>query len=303
MNTRPKVLNVATLDIPDFTKMLAQKYDVLQPRQVLGDENISGIRALVTSGTDGASADLIDRLPDLEIIANVGVGYDAVAVTHAAEKHIHVTNTPDVLTEDVVDLAVTSMVWLTRKIAAIPGSKITPTLTGKTLGVLGLGRIGNEVAKRAVIMKMQVSYTNRKEIETPYCFVTSVTDLAYKSDVLIVTLSAGPDSRQLINEQVLNALGPKGILINVSRGSVVDQNALITALRNGTLGGAGLDVFEDEPHVPNELFHMEQVMLTPHVGSATVETRIAMAKLAISNLDAHFSGKPLLTEVPETTRR
>jgi lactate dehydrogenase-like 2-hydroxyacid dehydrogenase len=244
---------------------------------------------------------LIDQFPNLEIIANVGVGYDVIAVKHAASKRIHVTNTPNVLDEDVADLAIAMMVWLTRKIWILPQSKIAPSLRGKSIGILGLGRIGSEIGRRAEAMGMDVLYTNRnRRPESTYRFVPDLAQLARLSDVLVLSLSAGFESRKMVNDSVLEALGPEGILVNISRGSIVDQDALISALRRGTLGGAALDVFEDEPNVPDSLLTMNNVMLTPHIGSATVETRSAMAELAIANLDAHFSGRPLLTEVPET---
>jgi lactate dehydrogenase-like 2-hydroxyacid dehydrogenase len=173
--------------------------------------------------------------------------------------------------------------------------------SNKRLGIVGLGRIGRDIARRAEAMNIAVSYTNRRPVDgVSYRFVPSLVELARDNDVIIVIASAGPDATKMISREVIEALGPNGILVNVSRGRVVDEAALVEALQTGKLGGAGLDVFEDEPNVPAALMAMDNVVLTPHLGSSTIETRTAMGQLALDNLAAWFAGKPLITEVPET---
>jgi lactate dehydrogenase-like 2-hydroxyacid dehydrogenase len=267
------------------------------------------VRALMPSGV--APAALIDQLPKLEIIASVSVGYEAIDVARAASRGIPVTNTPDVLTDDVADLAIALMIMASRRLVASDkhvrdgkwpaGSyPLARKVSGKKLGILGLGRIGRAIARRAEAMDMAVSYTNRKPAEGSYRFIANLVDLARENDFLMVAASAGPDALHLVNAEVLEALGPEGIVVNIARGRVIDEKAMVAALDAGKLGGAGLDVFEDEPNVPAALMAREDVVLLPHIGSATLETRDAMGQLALDNLDAFFAGKPLLTEVPET---
>jgi hydroxypyruvate reductase len=268
------------------------------------------VRALMTDGT--ASTALLDKLPKLEIISCVSVGYDGIDVKRCIERGIPITNTPNVLNDDVADLAIALMVMASRRLAAadkyvrdgkwLKGKMgLSRKASGKKLGIVGLGRIGHDIARRAEAMDMVISYTNRRPVDgSPYRFVPDLVTLARENDFLIVIASAGPDATKMINREVLEALGPEGILINVARGRVVDEAALIAALEAGKLDGAGLDVFEDEPRVPAALLAREDVVLTPHIGSATIETRGAMGQLALDNLAAWFAGKPLLTEVPET---
>jgi lactate dehydrogenase-like 2-hydroxyacid dehydrogenase len=266
------------------------------------------VRALVTSGGPGASAALIDQLPKLEIITVASVGYETVDVAHAATRGIAVTNTPDVLNDDTADVAIALMLMVARRFAVADrfiragrwekeSFPLATSLKGKRLGILGLGRIGRAIARRAEAMEMRIAYCNRRPTDAPYAYVAGPVALARQSDVLAVMVSAGPGSARLVNRAVLDALGPTGILVNVSRGMVVDETELVAALQEGRLGGAGLDVFADEPHVPPALMAMDNVVLLPHVGSATQETRAAMGQLVLDNLAAHFSGKPLLTPV------
>ncbi|HJR56307.1 MAG TPA: 2-hydroxyacid dehydrogenase [Rhizomicrobium sp.] len=284
-----------------------------KPDDAVPPEIAAKVRAVVGSG--GVPGALIDRLPKLEIISLVSVGYDGIDFPRVTARKLPVTNTPDVLNDDVADLSIALMVMAARRLAAadkyvrdgkwLKGAMpLARKVSRKKLGIVGLGRIGRDIARRAEAMDMEISYTNRRPVQgSPYRFVPKLLDLARENDFLIVIASAGPDATGMINREVLEALGPNGILVNVSRGRVVDEPALVEALRSGKLGGAGLDVFVDEPAVPAELLAMENVVLTPHVGSATSETRAAMGQLALDNLAAWFAGKPLLTEVPETKSR
>ena len=257
----------------------------------------------------GADAALIDALPKLEIISNFGVGYDAVDVARAKTRDIIVTNTPHVLNDDVADLAIALMLNVSRQLVLADRyvregawqrgpMPLTRCVGGKTVGVLGLGRIGRAFAGRAEAMNCRVVYHNRRpRDDISYPYLDSPVALAEASDFLVVITPGGADTTKLVDRRVLDALGPQGILINVARGSVVDEAALVAALREGSLGGAGLDVFADEPHVPEALLGMDNVVLLPHVGSATLETRAAMGDLVVDNLRAHFAGKPALTPV------
>lgn len=300
--------------LPSIDEKLSATYRVHRARpDAVPPEIAAKVRAVVSSG--GVPGALIDLLPKVEIISLVSVGYDGIDFPKVTARKIPVTNTPDVLNDDVADLSIALMVMAARRLAAadkyvrdgkwLKGAMpLARKASRKKLGIVGLGRIGRDIARRAEAMDMEISYTNRRPVEgSPYRFVPKLVDLARENDFLIVIASAGPDATGMINREVLEALGPDGILVNVSRGRVVDEPALVEALKSGKLGGAGLDVFVDEPAVPAELLAMENVVLTPHVGSATSETRAAMGQLALDNLAAWFAGKPLLTEVPETKSR
>ncbi|WP_336961940.1 2-hydroxyacid dehydrogenase [Sphingobium aquiterrae] len=267
-------------------------------------------RAIVTSGGVGASAAIMDALPALEIVGLFAVGYDKVDIAHAREKGIRVSNTPDVLTDDVADLAVGLVYATVRNIAANDryvragrwdGGAVPPfcgRVTGARIGILGLGRIGRAVADRLAPAAGEILYHNRRPAaDTPWRHVPDILDFARACDVMIVATSGGPEARHLVDAAVIDALGPQGTLINISRGSVVDEEALVAALVEGRLGGAGLDVFAHEPHVPHALRALDNVVLQPHQASATRATRAAMADLVLANLDAHFAGQPLPTPV------
>ena len=268
------------------------------------------IRFIVTTGGGGADASLIGALPNLELIAVGTAGYEAVDLEAASKRGIAVTHTPDVTANDVADLAFGLLIAVARRIAEgerfirdghwrAGGMDFGTRVSGKRLGIVGLGSIGRTVAKRAQGFNIDVAYNgpNRKS-DVSYAYHADVVDLARAVDFLIVSCPGGPETEGLIDRPVLEALGVKGILVNVSRGSVVDEAALVEALSNGVLGGAGLDVFAHEPGVPAEFMAMENVVLAPHVGSATPATRAAMADLAIANMRAHLAGQPLLTPVP-----
>jgi lactate dehydrogenase-like 2-hydroxyacid dehydrogenase len=270
------------------------------------------IRAFAASGDSKVSGDLIAQLPALEIISVMGVGYDGVDVAEAKKRGVMVTHTPDVLNDDVADLAIGLMMSAARQLpqadrwvregqwVAKGAMPLARKMSGARLGLVGMGRIGQAIAKRAQAFGMSIAYTARSaKAQLPYAFHADIRDLAKESDFLVVITPGGEGTRKLINAQVLEALGPKGILVNVARGSVVDEAALVDALQRGVIGGAGLDVFEAEPNVPQALRDMPHVVLAPHIGSATTQTRRAMADLAMDNLRAHFAGKPVLTPVPE----
>jgi hydroxypyruvate reductase len=269
----------------------------------------SSVRAIVSSGHAGADAAMMDALPKTEIIACFGVGYDAIDIAAAKLRKIAVTNTPDVLTDDVADLALGLLIDVSRRISRGDrfvragdwlkgGLEFGTALTGKTVGIVGLGRIGRATAKRAEAFGLKVLYHGRRQqADVAYPYYADLLQLARDSDFLVLTLPGGQESKGLISAQVLDALGPKGMLVNVARGSTVDEKALVVALQAGRLGGAALDVFADEPRVPAELLTMDNVVLQPHVGSATHDTRAAMGQLVIDNLLAHFSGRALLTRV------
>jgi lactate dehydrogenase-like 2-hydroxyacid dehydrogenase len=267
------------------------------------------VRGIATGGRLGASGDIIDALPKLEIIAINGVGTDAVDLERARARGIHVTTTPDVLTEDVADLALGLMIAVSRRICV--GDRfvragrwptehmgLSASVHGKRLGIFGLGHIGRAVARRAEAFGMPVAYTERHQIaDSAYRFVPDLVSLAKDSDFLVLAASATAETHNIVNRAVMDALGPLGILINVSRGSVLDEDALVAALSEKRLGGAGLDVFTHEPNVPEALWSMDNVVLMPHQASATIETRRAMADLVLGNLAAHFAGREPLTPV------
>jgi lactate dehydrogenase-like 2-hydroxyacid dehydrogenase len=267
------------------------------------------VRFLQTTGAFGASAAFMDLLPKLEIIASVSVGMDTIDLAHAKKRGIRVTNTPDVLNDCVADLAIGLMIAAARRLAAsdryvrdgkwLKGNMpITSRVSRKRLGIVGLGKIGKVIAKRATGFDMAIAYHGRAEQkDVPYRFYADLAEMAANVDFMVIVTPGGAATKGLVSDKVIRALGPKGILVNVARGSVVDEPALVRALEEGALGGAGLDVFAAEPKVPEELFALDTVALTPHVGSATTETRLDMGSLAIANLRAHLAGKPLLTPV------
>jgi lactate dehydrogenase-like 2-hydroxyacid dehydrogenase len=293
---------------PEVQKELEARYKVHPKEDV---EKVAGIvRAAVTNGHSGPPPELIDRMPKLEIIASASVGYDGIPVEYARSKGIPVTNTPDVLNDDVADLAIGLMIMTARRLVvsdryvrsgAWPKGGEYPLAfkaSGKRVGILGMGRIGKEIGKRAEAMNNKVAYHTRnpvKDVAWPH--YPDLVELAKNSDFLIIIIPATPQTNKIVSKAVIEALGPDGILFNVARGAVVDEDALVAALQAGRLGGAGLDVFVHEPQVPPALFAMDNVVLQPHVGSATHETRRAMSQLVLDNLDAKFAGKPLLTEI------
>ncbi|ALJ37125.1 2-hydroxyacid dehydrogenase [Azospirillum brasilense] len=310
---KPEILLVESM-MPDIEAALDAGYTVHRfagapDRDRLVAEVGPRVRAVVTGGGTGVSNAVMDACTNLGIVAINGVGTDAVDLKHAAGRGVRVTNTPDVLTDDVADLAIGLMIAGSRRMMVGDrfvragrwpngGLPLARKVTGKRLGILGLGRIGMAIAQRAAGFGMDIAYTNRKpRSDVPYRFVASPVDLARESDILIVAASAGPDARNMVNRAVIEALGPDGLLVNVARGAVVDEPELVAALTDGRLGGAALDVFANEPHAPEALFGLDNVVLQPHQASATVETRMAMGNLVLTNLSAFFAGQPLPTAV------
>ena len=251
---------------------------------------------------------LIYELPELEVISCFGVGVDGIDFQITTSRNIKVTNTPKVLNDAVADIAMALILMSQRNL--VNADRFVRTgewqkgpfplargLAGKILGVLGLGSIGEDIAKRAMACKMKIAYHNRHKKDLPYTYCSSIDELAGVSDILLCMLPGGAETAKVINQDVLKALGPLGTFINVGRGSSVNESDLIDALQSGTIAGAGLDVYQNEPGVPDELLSMDNVVLLPHVGSATLETRQDMGNLVIDNLLAWSTGKALLTAV------
>ena len=270
------------------------------------------IRGISGGGESKVPGALMEKLPALEVVSIFGVGYDGVDVPAALNRRIPVTHTPGVLNDEVADLAMGLMLSVARRIpladryvragrwAAEGPMPLARKVSGARLGIVGLGRIGQAIASRAEAFGMSIAYTARSaKAELPYAYHPTAVALAAAVDFLVVITPGGAGTRHLINKEVLEALGPEGYLINVARGSVVDEAALVDALQRGVIAGAGLDVFEKEPQVPDALKALDNVVLTPHMASGTWQTRKAMADLAVANLSAHFAGKPLLSPVPE----
>jgi lactate dehydrogenase-like 2-hydroxyacid dehydrogenase len=312
---KPEILVVGGVWSPEVRAQVEQAFQChFVPRiPAAGDLDFQriakGIRAVLTTGTVGVTPELVASLPALEIVSVHGVGVDAVPLALLAHKGIHVTNTPDVLTDDVADFAVTLLLSAVRRLPLLDryvraggwpaGAPLTQarSLTGKVAGIVGFGRIGQAVAQRLQGFGMEIRYHQRSPGPAPERRSSSLLALARESDVLVLCMPGGPETRHMIGLDVIEALGPDGTLVNIARGSVVDEAALVAALQDGRLGAAGLDVFEDEPNVPAALFALDNVVLTPHVGSFTVEARRAMGRLAVANLLAHFDGAPLPTPV------
>ena len=306
--SKPEILIVGPMHAGAIERLDAEfithKLWLAADKDALLKEVAGRIRGIATTGNHGATAKLIDTLTKLEIISCFGVGYDAVDIDAAKRRKIPVSNTPDVLNDCVADLAMCMMLDIGRKITQgdryvragkwLKGPQALATrVSGKRLGILGYGRIG-----RATAFDMSIAYHSRNKVAgSPHTYHASAVELAKHSDFLIVITPGGKETFHLVNEAVIKALGPKGFLINVSRGSVVDEAVLLKCLQDGSLGGAALDVFEQEPKMDEAFWALDNVLLQPHVGSATNETRAAMGNLTVDNLVVHFSGKPVLTPV------
>ncbi len=312
--TKPHVLSVAKLSplLQPLVDAAFTVHDRLHETDPVALKKLAPeIHAVIGGGESRITAELIAQLPALKVISVMGVGYDGVDVEAAKAHGVMVTHTPDVLNDDVADLALALMLAAARQLPAADRhvreghwSKSGPMplarkMSGARLGLVGMGRIGQAIAHRALAFDMSISYTARNQRDVPYRYLPSAKALAAEVDFLVVITPGGAATKHLINAEVLQALGKEGILVNVARGSVVDEDALVDALERGVIAGAGLDVFANEPNVPERLLKQSHVVLTPHVGSGTGQTRQAMADLAFNNLKAHFAGEPLLTPVPE----
>ncbi|HYL90393.1 MAG TPA: 2-hydroxyacid dehydrogenase [Burkholderiales bacterium] len=296
---------MATLQAEFTAHLLADAPD----RAAFLKQHASTVRAVATFGPMTVDGKFMDTLPKLEIISNFGVGVDAINLDDAKKRGIIVTNTPDVLNEAVADTALALVLNTVRRFpqsevylragnwAARGPYPLTTDAGGKVLGILGLGRIGEAIARRALACGMRIRYHNRREKDVPYPYDPDPVTLAKNSDVLMIVTPGGPETNKLVDAKVLDALGPEGFLVNIARGSVIDEPVLLRYLQEKRIAGAGLDVFADEPRVPPEFFALENAVLFPHVGSATVETRKAMGDLQIENLRLHFAGKPVKTRV------
>ncbi|MEQ1901067.1 MAG: 2-hydroxyacid dehydrogenase [Devosia sp.] len=290
---------------------LAKRYTVHKlheaaDRDALLAEVGGTVRAIAGGAVDGA---LMDRLPKLEIIANFGVGYDSIDTAAARARNIRVTNTPNVLNDAVAEIAIGLMIALARRIPQadqfvrqgkwLKGTYAFATeLNGKTLGIVGLGRIGKEIAVRAQAMKMRIVYHGRKrKPDEPFVYYDKLADMARDADWLLIIAPGGKGTDKIVSREVLTALGPEGYIVNMARGTLIDEAAMVEMLVSGKLGGAALDVFEKEPHVPEALFALDNVVLSPHQGSATRQTRDKMGALVVANLEAHFAGEVLPSAV------
>jgi lactate dehydrogenase-like 2-hydroxyacid dehydrogenase len=318
MNAKPSVLLIgpAKKIIVEGLEPVFAVTRIADPKQI--DDALLGrvgseVRAIAVSGPPGrVDAGLIERLPRLEAISSFGVGYDNIDAKHAGGRKIVVTNTPGVLNEEVADTAIGLLLCTVRhfpqadrylRAGKWPSGDypLSHSLRDRTVGMVGLGRIGQAIARRLDAMHVPVVYHTRNLVpDTPYRHYADLLEMARDVDVLLVITPGGAGTRHLINAQVLDALGPNGILINMARGSVVDEAALIAALQERRILTAGLDVFAQEPHVPAELIAMDHVVLFPHLGSSSLTTRRAMEQLVVDNLLAWHAGKPPLTPVPET---
>ena len=313
MTARPVVLQAVKLT-PFLDRNLEENYTVhhLPPAGAERDAFLaargSEFEALVTSAATGADAALIAKLPKLRVISSFGVGLDKLDVAAAAKRGIPVGYTPDVLNDCVADLAFGLLLAAARRIPeadrfvragrwSATGASAFPfgrRVSGAKLGVVGLGRIGKTIARRASGFDMEVRYHSRRPVEgVEWKHEPQLQELARWCDFLVVITAGGAGTRNLIDAKVLDALGPKGYLVNVSRGTVIDEQALVRALQDKRIAGAALDVYEREPHVPQELFTLDNVVLVPHIASATVQTREAMAQRVLDNLSAYFAGQPL----------
>ncbi len=308
---KPEVLLAVPL-MKDFMDSLHEKYRVyswyeIEDQEKLLQEAGHRIRAIATGGHAGAERSLMERLPNLELMACFGVGVDAVDISYTRSRNIQVTNTPDVLNDDVANLAIGLLLASSRALVEsdkfvrrgdwLKGTMpLQKGIRGKKTGILGLGRIGKDIAGKLEVFGCDLCYHGRNEQpDVDYPYYPNPVDMARDCEYLIVICPASKDTYRIVDEKVLDALGPQGTLINIARGSVVDEPAMVAALKEGRLGAAALDVFADEPNVPEELFAMPNVVLAPHVGSAVTDTRKAMGEVVLKNLELFFSGQPLAT--------
>jgi lactate dehydrogenase-like 2-hydroxyacid dehydrogenase len=306
------------VEILQTHKLLASCEDALAARYTVHklheaadkDALLAGLRDRVRGIAGGqVGPELMDKLPKLEIVANFGVGYDSIDTRAARARNIRVTNTPNVLNDAMAEITIGLMVALARRLPQgdqhVRQGKwpqgnfpLQTELNGKTVGILGLGRIGKEIALRAQAMKMRVVYHGRnRQPDEPYIYYDKLVDMARDADWLVLIAPGGKSTDGIVSREVLTALGPEGYLVNMGRGTLVDEPAMVDLLKSGGIAGAALDVFDKEPQVPQALFGLDNVVLSPHQGSATHQTRNKMGALVVANLDAHFAGEPLPSAV------
>ncbi len=300
--------------LPKEMASLENEFEVIklwesqQPEQFIVNNSNKIVAIVSTYNCAGVSRRLIEALPNLEIIAQYGVGFDNIDLIAAKERDVTVTNTPDVVTDDTADMALFLLLGLARRAVEADMyvrvgrwqssiASMGVSLSGKTVGIVGLGNIGSAIAKRANAFNTTVIYHTRNKKDCAYQYYDNLLDMAKDSDFLIVACAANEETKNLINYSILEALGQNGYLINIARGSIVNESDLLIALSNKTIAGAGLDVFCDEPNVPDEMIKMDNVVLSPHVGGGTFEARSKMGQLVIDNLKSYFSGNELLTPV------
>lgn len=301
-------LHAPTQQALEQTYEVHRYYEATDPKALLATLG-SRCQIAVTSGGRGIEAAVMSQMPGLKLVSCFGVGVDAIDLDYARTHGIAVTNTPDVLTEDVADLALALLLGTIRRIPQGDrfvregrwlkgGMALTQSLQARRVGVIGLGRIGAAIAKRCAAFNTDIAYFGpREKPASGWRWFSDLVEMATWADVLIAACPGGEGTRGLVSREVLTALGPEGVFVNIARGSVVDQAAMVELLADGRLGAAGLDVFEREPQVPAELIAIDRVVLHPHQGSATHTTRAAMGKLALDNVAAYVAGKPLLTAV------
>jgi lactate dehydrogenase-like 2-hydroxyacid dehydrogenase len=304
------ILKVSKL-LPFLTEDLYARYTVHELDALADPTVLTRVRAIVGGGESRLGGELFDRCPNAKVVSCFGVGYDGVDTQAALARRIVVGHTPDVLNDEVADLSLGLMLSIARQIPqadqfvrsgrwAQAPFPLQRKLTGARLGLVGMGRIAKAIAHRAQAFRMQIAYTARSaKPELPYTFVSSVKDLAAQSDFLLAITPGGDGTKGMINAEVLQALGPRGFFINMARGSVADQPALLQALQQGTIAGAALDVFYDEPNIDPAFFTLPNVVLTPHMASGTFETRRAMADRLLDNLAAGLAGQKMPSAVPE----
>jgi lactate dehydrogenase-like 2-hydroxyacid dehydrogenase len=296
---------------------IGQRFDLMDaagkpPAEVFTAEQLSGVRAMITAGGTPLRAEVMDTLPALRAIVCYGTGYDGVDLDAAAKRGIAVGHSPAANAAAVADLAVTLMLAVTRRLLPADeyvrsgnwaSAKPSPLLRpqpgnpGRRVGVYGMGEIGRKIASRLAAFETEVGYFSRSRHDVPYQYLPSLEALAEWCSVLMIAVRAGADTHHAVNAEILLKLGAEGYVVNISRGSVIDQAALVTALADSTIAGAGLDVFEKEPHAPDALTAFPNVVLTPHIGGHTIESHVAMQDCVIANLEAFFAGKPLPYEV------
>ncbi len=312
--TKPTILTFESYDDWDVEPLEAayKVYNLPYEGKVsdLPADAITEVEAFAFRGHGVLGADIINAFPKLGMIANYGVGYDTIDVDHASSRGVRVTNTPDVLTDDVADLVIGMIIAQSRGIVGASNwvhsgnwarngaFPLQSKVSGKRFGIVGLGRIGRAVAERLQPFGGDVYYYSRTKKDAPqWTHCTDIVSMAEKVDVLVITVSGGPETAGLIGAETLTALGPQGLLVNASRGTTVDEAALLDALETGTIRSAALDVYDNEPHIDPRFLTLDNVLLQPHQSSGTVETRKIMGQLQRDNLAAYFAGKPLLTPV------